>query len=197
MSQLKLWASPDDDGPPREKRVLDLGMWPDWATLEEAQDHLESRLLTGAKCPCCNQFARVYKRKLNVSMARFLIWLVRSEAKTLSVMASVNRTQQGTYKTSDRQNLWTDIRKCEVRGGDYAKLVHWGLARAKVNDDTKKRTSGFWQTTKLGRRFAYREVSLPSHVFLYDSQVIGYFDTRITIDQALGERFDYRELMQA
>jgi hypothetical protein len=42
-------------------------------TLAEAQDWLRERLPDGAKCPCCTQFAKVYRRKINSAMAWQLI----------------------------------------------------------------------------------------------------------------------------
>jgi hypothetical protein len=50
-------------------------------TLEEAKTALQAGLRKGVICACCGQFAKIYKRKLNSSMARTLITFYR-RAKT-------------------------------------------------------------------------------------------------------------------
>ena len=44
-------------------------------TLEQAKDWLRERINDGARCPCCEQYARAYKRKLSGGMVRTLIAL--------------------------------------------------------------------------------------------------------------------------
>ena len=42
------------------------------ATLDDAEQWVEDNREDGAECPCCGQLAKVYKRPLNVTMARGL-----------------------------------------------------------------------------------------------------------------------------
>jgi hypothetical protein len=42
-------------------------------TLADAQKWLAERVKGGARCPCCNQFTKVYRRQINSGMARSLI----------------------------------------------------------------------------------------------------------------------------
>jgi hypothetical protein len=145
-------------------------------TLEEARNGLQEALSQGdgALCPCCGQHAKVYKRKLNTEMAVWLIWL----AKQFTI-----------------QPDWVDVKETRLRGGDYGKLVHWGLAVQCTNENPKKRTSGLWKPTELGLQFARGAISVPSHVYLYNNEVKGFSDTSTTIREALGNRFNYSELM--
>ena len=48
----------------------------DGETLGGARDWLRDRVEKGAKCPCCGQFAKVYRRTITSGMARalFMIW---------------------------------------------------------------------------------------------------------------------------
>lgn len=134
----------------------------------------------GALCPCCGQVCKVYKRHINSPMARFLIWLVRS------------------YEELPR---WIHLKQFPMiqnrrGGGDYGKLVHWGLIEQKPNhDEPDKRTSGEWRPTPKGIEFVHRRISVPDAVFLYDNIRQGFSDIKIDIDFALGQEFSYQELM--
>jgi len=143
-------------------------------TLADAISAVERGRWEGIECPCCGQYAKVYRRKLNSGMAEWLLWLVKQS----------------------RVASWVDIRDSSVRGGDYGKLTHWGLIQHMANVDPAKRGSGFWRPTDKGIAFAERRVSVPSHVFLYNNQVIGFSDSPCSIVDALGKKFDYTMLMQ-
>lgn len=134
----------------------------------------------GVACPCCGQRCKVYTRRINSALARFLIWLVRS------------------YEENPR---WIHIREFPMiqnrrGGGDFAKLVHFGLLEQQSNeDDRTKRTSGYWKPLQKANDFVYRRIDLPVYVRLYDNIPQGFSDTRITIEQCLGQQFNYEELM--
>lgn len=136
----------------------------------------------GARCPCCGQVCKVYKRHINSPMARFLIWLVRS------------------YEQRPR---WIHLKQFPMiqnrrGGGDYGKLVHWGLVEQKPNtDDPDKRTSGEWRPTPKGIEFAHMRITVPDAVFLYDNVLQGFSDKKVDIQHALGTEFSYQELMSA
>lgn len=51
---------------------------PAMTSLAEAQAWLRDRIDDGETCPCCDQFAKVYRRRLNASMARGLILFYRA-----------------------------------------------------------------------------------------------------------------------
>lgn len=144
-------------------------------TLLDARRYVQNKREEGVFCPCCGQYAKTYRRKLNSEMALWLIWLVK----------------QFKLKPDD----WVDVKTAPLRGGDYGKLIHWGLAAQCLNTDKTKRTSGLWKPTEKGIHFSQRRVRVPSHVYLYNNEVLGFRDTLIDIEEALGERFDYAELM--
>lgn len=146
-------------------------------TLEAAKNWLRPRARKGAYCPCCKQYVRIYRRALGSQMARWLIWLVR------------------TWEQADGGDCWVDVKKAPVRGGDYAKLVHWGLCENRVSDDKALRTSGLWRPTHKGIDFAQGRIKVPSHVELYDNAPLGFSHLQISITEALGEGFNYDELM--
>ena len=149
-------------------------------SLAVARDYIEANRTDGINCPCCDQFAKEYKRKLGAEVVRFVIWLDRycAEGKSLHV------------------NDWSDVSSNRRGGGDYAKSAHWGLARLMPNADTGKRTSGLWQPTQLGRDFARGLRSIPKYVHLYNNQATRFSGPLVYASQSVGEGFDYAELMR-
>ena len=156
-------------------------------TIAQGQDWLRPRLTVGAICPLCHQFAKIYKRKLSSSMAYALILIYRAFRNGPDVWLHVP-------EYLSRNSLFGVV----VRGGDWAKLVHWGLIVSKgdeVRDDKSPRT-GLYKITDLGRAFVEGRVSVPRYAYIYNEQCLRMSDeTLVTIQQALGDRFNYAELM--
>lgn len=127
-------------------------------------------------CPCCEGLAQRYKRSIGATMAVLLI---------------------RTYQAGD----WIHIQsRTDARGGDYAKLRYWGLVEARGDRKEDGNWSGYWRITELGAAFVERRVKVFKYIYLYQGVYRGYDpDPRatITIDQALGRRFRYDELMAA
>ena len=145
-------------------------------TLEEAQDLLLKEIDDGADCPCCGQFVKVYKRKLNSNMVRFLIDLVR------------------IWQANPEE--WVSYLSCFFRGRDYNYLTHWGLGSIQAPLDDK-RTSGLWKPTPLGIQFARGKAAVPSHLYVYNNCVVNASQSTVMIEEALGNKFNYQELMCA
>jgi len=167
------------------KRWLDkrLGMKkPKGATLLQAQRHVQEALKPGAgaiDCPCCKQRVQLYRRRLNSEMARWLILLSR------------------VFLSNGRR--WVSVKDSplkETRGGDYAKLQHWGLIEQRPNTDEKKRTSGYWRPTTKGVNFAKNRTRVPSHIYIFNNTVYGQSEETVSIVDALGVKFDYRDVVR-
>lgn len=143
--------------------------------LVEAQNWLRHQLDEGAKCPCCTQFAKVYKRKINASMARSLIVMWRAAQLEF-------------------QHIPTTV---GARSREEGKLAAWKLIEeeARVRDDGGR--AGYWRVTDLGYQFAHGFVTIPKYAKFYDGRVMGFEGDRVTVRDALGDRFDYDELMNA
>lgn len=161
--------------------------------LEARKETMEAAVLgKGTKCPCCDRFVKVYKRKFNSAMGRALILLYRAH----------NAPKAGPQD-------WIHFPSLLVNKGaqrsDEGKLALWGLVEklAGTREDGSKR-NGFYRITDLGRKFARSEVDLPSHAFLYyDGHVLGFSDgdkypkEMVRIGDVLGKSFNYREMMEA
>lgn len=145
-------------------------------TLAEARRQVEHGRADGVTCPCCGQFAKTYRRKLNSSMAYALLVIAR--------------------RTDDWFHLFDFLAKQRVKASDAPSLRHWGLIEEKGEgkDDGNPR-AGFYRVTELGRAFAGGRASVPRHMLIYNDQLLGFSEERIAIREALGDRFDYDELM--
>jgi hypothetical protein len=161
--------------------------------LEARKETFEAALIgKGTKCPCCDRFVKVYKRKINSAMGRALILLYRHY-----------------NKPNIRPEEWVHFPRLLIGQGaqrsDEGKLALWGLVEklSGLREDGSKR-NGFYRITDLGRKFARSEVELPAHAFLYYSgQILGFSDGNnypkniVRIGDVLGKAFNYREMMEA
>lgn len=144
-------------------------------TLGDAKEWLRERLDEGAHCPLCTQMAKVYRRKLNTSMAAALIqfWRVHGRdwghAPTTGTIARL--------------------------GGDWAQLRMWGLTEELTEPREDGGRAGWWRLTELGVQFVANQFTVPKYVRLYDGRLMGHAGDQVTIVDALGDRFDYSELM--
>ncbi len=145
-------------------------------TLAAAREFVAHHITEGSgiDCPCCGQSCKLYPRKLYAEMGAWLINLVHCW----------NQTRD-----------WVDVRDFPLRGGDYGKLMHWGLAERMPNDNPAKRSSGMWRPTLDGIHFVMGRTRVPSHVHLYNNEVKGFSKEQVDIRQVLGEQFSYIELM--
>lgn len=151
------------------------------ASLGDVRELLRRHREEGVVCPCCDQLAKSYWRKLYSRMARWLVWLMQE------------------YEKRPRWLHVDEPGSLALRGpgGDHAKLLYWYLVESLPHHgvSSEKRDSGLWRPTASGMRFAKGEIRVPSHVHLYDGKLLGYSQETITIQDALGEHYDYAELM--
>ena len=158
--------------------------------LIDARAELLEGLDAGIHCPCCGQWAKRYRRKLNQLQARWLMWLVgiagEEDRRWVEIHDAAMVASRRAFGLADGPT-----------GGEYAKLAYWQLIEQASNDDDSKRTSATWRPTILGRDFARRRLSVPSHGYIFDGRIEGWADDLISIDDALGVEFDYAEIMAA
>ena len=147
-------------------------------SIDQAKKYLRENWHKGCECPACGQLVKLYKRNLSATPARGLIEL---------------------YKLDQIKPGYHHIREIESQershGGDFGKMVYWGLIVQLENNDTKKRTSGMWAITDKGKRFVRGLIAVPQKVLIFNAKYFGYDGPNITIEMALGKHFDYAELM--
>lgn len=142
-------------------------------TLQQARDLLRTLVEEGAKCPCCTQMAKVYRRKLNSSMARTLITMYRHGAE---------------HRFVHSPSLPGDTHEA-------SQLQWWGLVEEEraLREDGGR--TGWWRLTPRGTAFVQAEATTYSHARIYDSRCLGLTGGQVLIGDCIGNRFSYRELM--
>jgi hypothetical protein len=162
----------------------ELGLHPASTSVLTAKIFLKDYREEGAICPCCDQYVRLYRRKITSAMAYGLILLPRRCIDNGGHWIHVENYLKSL------SNIPASIR------GDIAKLRHFGLIEAKQEDrDDGSSRNGFYRMTGRGMSFARGKLFAPESVFIYNNKVEGYSDKQISIHYALGNKFDYDELM--
>lgn len=145
--------------------------------LSEVREWLQDQVNNGdgAECPCCGQYARIYRRKLNSNMAASLIraWLAVGANQWFHAPTVLGRND-----------------------GEFAKLHYWGLVEEERRLRPDGGRAGWWRITLAGVLFVKGMVTAPSHAELYAGRLLKLDDRcQVTIEAALGDKFSYRELM--
>jgi len=153
--------------------------------VEDIKKEFEDKIGKGAKCPVCSRYTKKYKRKLNSGMARILIAIHKK------------------FENSPPQDGWLHISKnflvdqLNAVAQEYSKLKYWGLLEPKTNEDDTKNGSGYWRITDLGHQFVLGKTKVKKHVILLNKELIDFSEDDIDIHQALGDKFNYHELMNS
>lgn len=146
---------------------------PDGALLAEARAWLRDRIDDGAECPCCTQFSKVYRRKINSGMARSLILLYRRCGLAYGYVPDVVGS----------------------RSREEGKLAYWGLVAEMPVAREDGGRAGWWCVTELGEQFARNLIRVPKYARVYNGRCLGLVGDGVDVLDALGDKFDYAELM--
>jgi len=138
----------------------------------------------GVVCPCCGRFNKLYDRKINSSMAwtLLIIYDFYKKEKNLRKWLKVE-----SY-LKDLPNVPTSLR------GDFPKLRYWKLIVQKEGEVEGVKT-GLYKITDKGINFCENRIKLSKVAFVHNKIVKGFSEDTITIIEALGDRFSYRELL--
>ena len=143
-------------------------------TLQEAVEWLREHLDEGAICPCCTQRAQVYRRKINSGMAVSLIRMYQTAG-------------------TDWQHIPTTI---GARSREEGKLRYWGLVEEADAERDDGGRAGWWRVTPRGADFVLGNLAVAKYARVYDGRCLGLVGDPVTIYDALGDKFDYAELMR-
>ena len=139
----------------------------------------------GVRCPYCDKFAKVYRRRFNTGMAYTLIQIYRKAKKT--------------------NNEWLHVghflhEECDVAvGRDYGKLIWWGLLEKHPGESDDGNSNGLYRMTRKGSQFVKGQITVPNYAIEYMSHVKEFDGSEIDIRHALwtkDNKFDYNELMR-
>lgn len=135
-------------------------------SLKDARQWLAKRFRNGdlSLCPCCGQTVKKYARSIHGAMCAALKYIAENPGTTSK---KVLRFQGG---------------------GDYAKLVHWGLLEQSDADSS-------WRITDKGLQFLRGTHVVPKYVYIYNSIVFGRSEEQVDIYSCAGKDFSFEEIM--
>jgi hypothetical protein len=151
----------------------------DAMTLGEAKMLLRELAYEGHACPCCTQLVKVYKRKVNSSMAADLIAMWRAFHREWGYLPDLRR-------------------HASLKGNrEESKLRYWGLVEEEPERRPDGGRAGWWRVTPKGADWIQQRTWIPKYALIYDGKFLRYDGSeRVTIRDALGDGFDYNELMR-
>jgi len=150
------------------------------ATISDAKHLLRENFKDGIKCPCCDQFVKMYRRPITSAMAYALILFYKESAKQ-------------HYRPWIHADRFFKDQDCppSIRG-DFPKLVYWGLLMKGEGESL-----GSYMITTMGEQFVRGEIHAVSHILFYNNKCYGAPEDfkYISIKDALKKKFDYNKLM--
>lgn len=164
------------------------------ATLWEVQEWLLERLDDGVVCPCCKQYAQVYKRRLNAAMAYVLVLIEKWHADQ---DLPVGKTEWLHVPSHIAKEAAANPGRAAAVRGDWAKLKHWDLIEEQPSQrgDGSRRV-GYYRITQRGIDFVRGVISVQAYIWIYNEVRLERTVTeRITIREAMGVKFNYQDLM--
>lgn len=127
----------------------------------------------GGHCPICDQFGKIYKYKLNQSLALSLKWIIDHGG----------------------EDGWIDVQKKAprwmMRSKTYPLLAHWDM----IEDQSSR--SGIWRATWRGRHFVYKNFPMPVAVYVYNNRIWAFDAEHTSFQGCFGVKFDFAELMSS
>ena len=145
-------------------------------TLIEAKEYINEHKDKGVKCPCCTQ---MYK-----------VWRKRPISTAVASMCKLFQMQQTTDKY-----FHLDDFSVLPKDRNFSQLINWDLVEPMRNNDKDKRASGYWRLTTTGRGFVAGAFRIQKYVFTLNNKVVGYSEEKATVEECLGKKFSYAELM--
>lgn len=148
-------------------------------SLAQARREMEAELEEGTTCPCCERWIKVYKRNLNSTMARALVWIAQEH---------------------NLNGDWVDVPSLGpdwlIRSNQHTTLAWWKLlVRKQVDPLQDQKHSGLWKPTRRGLLFCNRQIAVPKTVYTLNGEPVEFSDEQVYIDDFLGTKFSYSEVM--
>jgi len=158
------------------------------ATLAEARAALANGLRSdaGVICPCCEQQATIYYRRVNLSIV-----------KVLWVLAQHHWDKKGAWAhipTLFKSSATGLAGSTASQGGQWAQAEKWGLVerdRGNHREDGSNRT-GFARITPRGLAFLAGKYKIREHALFYNNTLLGKAGDLMGINDVRG--FDYQEI---
>lgn len=145
----------------------------DW-TIDETRDWLWVRIEDGAVCPVCEQFAKIYYRKINSTM-------------TLALRTLYRFTQGGNF---------TQASKLPGDTHEMSQFLWWEM----VEDEKRIREdgwrAGYYRIAKKGVDWLHERISVPEFARIYDARLLELMGDPYWLADAVKNPFNFRKLME-
>lgn len=169
------------------------------ATIPNARAEIQRRARDGLRCPCCEQWVKVYRNPFRWSAALVIAELMRVQRKDLCLGAYfhlptlLEQTDWSRYGLKPRA-------VAALRGGGgsvVSPLLDWALIEKQPGErgDGDWR-SGYYRLMPAGIDFADAARKIPKYVYVYDGRTLGFDGPDISIRDAARLRFDYDAVMK-
>lgn len=132
----------------------------------------------GGYCPCCDRWGKISPHSITEKQALTLAWMRRAPAD-----------EHGWINMPLHAPHWV------MRSKNFSLLQHWGLVQSAPSADEKKKGSGHWRLTQQGKDFIAGRIQLPLKAYIYNNQVEGWSDQKVSFQDCFGRSFDYAEVM--
>ena len=134
----------------------------------------------GYFCSCCGSYVKLYKRSFNSNMALCLIALYRHT--------------KGEFVKVEKFLSDNGYQRC----GDFSYLRHYGFIEAKKEkrEDSSPK-NGFYRITGIGRLFVEGKEKAKEKFLIQNNKLLGFEGKDLNIYEALGNKFNYDELMKS
>jgi len=130
----------------------------------------------GKACPSCGSLSKTYRRRIRETLSRDLVRLAR--------------LGPGFFHVRD----FTGGRN----SSDFCIVELFGLAAPKPNEnDSTRRTLGFWSLTPLGLDFVRGKAKIPGFLLVEGGKVVEASSDFVSIENSIGKGFDYSDVLKA
>jgi hypothetical protein len=154
----------------------------DGGTLQDARYWLAQNIEgDGARCPCCGQLARLYRRRLNAGISAALCLIYRESIHTGGSWVHV-------------PTLFDRVGASKIRraGGEYSKGAWWGLLEERTEGAG---TLGWYRPTENGVLYVLENLRIPEYAVVYAGEVRLLEGNPVSVRESLASEYNYEELM--
>lgn len=142
---------------------------------KEVLDHFK----TGATCPFCGKFGKVYQRLINFGMVQILChirWAIETE-KPEGDWIMVTRFLK------DFSAAYNTV--------EYSKLKHWNLLDGNIYC-----RKGLWKLTQEGYDWTDGKTQIQSKIFIFGDECIGYGGDKVYMHDVIGKKLRWDEIIK-
>lgn len=151
------------------------------APLSEVVAWVNANVKEGCVCPLTGRTIKMWTQKLDKNMAASLLRLYKV-------------APSGRYV-----HYPTELAHLTPKGQDNHKISQlkwWYLVEEELTLRPDGGRAGHWRITQMGREFCQREIEVPCRALTWRGEVQDWEGKEINILDALGESFNYWELIQ-